>query len=124
MSVPSMAGQPVPARRDRGHTLGVWSLLMVPLLLVSGAVGGIVGFVLLGMKDLEGSEPMSEQGAWGWMVFALSTLILMVPMIVGIVLGVKARKLGERRLGTIGVAVCGATLVAYTVLSTLNVASQ
>jgi hypothetical protein len=97
---------------------------MVPLLLVSGAVGGIVGFVLLGMKDLEGSEPMSEQGAWGWMVFALSTLILMVPMIVGIVLGVKAGKLGERRLGTIGVAVCGAILVAYTVLSTLNVASQ
>jgi hypothetical protein len=97
---------------------------MVPFLLVSGAIGGIVGFVLLGMKDLEGSEPMSEQGAWGWMVFAVSTLILMVPMIVGIVLGARARKLGERRLGTIGMSVCGAILVAYTTLSTVNVASQ
>ena len=101
---------------SRGHTLGVRSLLMLPLLLVSGAVGGVVGFILLGFKNLEGSEPMSEQGAYGWMVLAVSTLLLMTPMIVGVVLGAKARKQGERRLGTIGMVIDGAILVGYTTL--------
>jgi len=37
-------------------------------------------------------------------------------MIVGVVLGAKARKQGERRLGTIGMVIDGAILVGYTTL--------
>ena len=41
-----------------------------------------------------------------------------VPQIVGIVLGVKARRLGERRLGTIGVIV-NAAIAAFLLLSSV-----
>ena len=122
MSTSGIAGHQASAGSSRGHTLGVWSLLMLPFLLVSGAAGGIVGFILLGFRELEGSEPMSEQGAYGWMVLAVSTLLFMTPMIVGVVLGTKARKLGER-LGTIGMVVDGAILVGYTALAFISAAT-
>ncbi len=50
------------------------------------------------------------------MVLVVSTLLFMTPMIVGVVLGAKARKLGERRLGTIGMVIDGAILVGHTAL--------
>lgn len=124
MSMPTMTGAPFAGTPDRGHTLGVWSLLMLPFLIVSGIVGGVVGLVLLGQGDLEGSEPLSEQGPWGISAFVVSTLLFMTPMIVGVVLGVKARRLGERKLGTIGVIVDGVILVLYTGLGTLNWLTQ
>ena len=123
MSTSGIVGNQASTGSSPGHTLGVWSLLMLPFLLVSGAAGGIVGFILLGFRELEGSEPMSEQGAYGWMVLAVSTLLFMTPMIVGVDLGTKARKLGERRLGTIGMVVDGAILVGYTALAFISAAT-
>ncbi|MGE5227551.1 MAG: hypothetical protein ACM3OO_11815 [Planctomycetaceae bacterium] len=114
------AGQPVPARPDRGHQLAVWSLAMIAFLVISAAVGGIVGWVLLSSQGLEGSEPMSEQGTIGWVAFGLSTAIFMAPMVVGVVLGAKARKLGERRLGTIGMVVDGVILLGYPAVAIAN----
>ena len=32
--------------------------------------------LLLGRRDLEGSEPMSVQGAYGWMVWAICKMAL------------------------------------------------
>ena len=123
MSTSGIAGHQASTGPSRGHTLGVWSLLMLPFLVVSGVVGGIVGFILLGFRDLEGSEPMSEQGAYGWMVLAVSTLLFMTPMIVGVILGARARSMGERRLGTIGMVVDGVVLVGYTGLAFIGAAT-
>jgi len=117
MSTSGIAGHPASVGAGRGHRFGVWSLMMLPFLVVSGVAAGIIGVVLLGLKNLEGSEPMSEQGGYGWMVFALATIIFMSPMIIGVVLGAKARNLGERKLGTIGMIVDGAILVGYTALA-------
>jgi hypothetical protein len=124
MSTPSVAGGPIAGPRDRGHTLGVWSLLMLPFLVVSGIVGGVAGSLLLAPGDLEGSEPLSQQGAWGVSASVVSTLLFMTPMIVGVVLGLRARRLGERRLGTIGPVVDGAILVLYMGLSTSSWLTQ
>jgi hypothetical protein len=127
MSSPAIPAEPGPVT-DRGsakaRSLGTWSLLMLPMLLVSGIAGGFLGFWLLGRKDLEGSEPMSVQGAYGWMTFVLSTAIFMAPMVVGIVLGVKAWRGGARRLGMAGTLIDGAILVVYPFLSTVNLLGQ
>ncbi len=114
-----VTGQPIPAG-SRAHTLGVWSLLMIPFLLVSGAAGGILGFVILNANGLEGSEPMSVQGTPGWIAFVLSTTIFMLPMMVGVVLGLKARRLGERRLGTAAAVIDAVILVGFLTIAWVN----
>jgi hypothetical protein len=45
-------------------------------------------------------------------------VLLAVPQIVGIVLGVKARRLGERRLGTAGVIV-NAAIAGFVLLTSV-----
>ncbi len=129
MSSPALPAEPEPEPvPDRGsaraRSLGTWSLLMLPMLLVAAIVDGILGFWLLNRKGLDGSEPMSVQGAYGWMVFALSTVILMVPMAVGVVLGLKAWRGGAKRLGMAGTLFDGAILVGYPLLATANLLSQ
>jgi hypothetical protein len=95
--------------------LGVWSLLMLVFLFPAAIVTAVVQLFILGSADLEGSEPMSVQGTTGWVAIVVGSLILMSPMVVGIVLGAKARKQGER-LGTVGLVIDGIVLIAYTVL--------
>jgi hypothetical protein len=56
-----------------------------------------------------------EAGAWGVAAFVLMLVLSAVPPAVGIVLGVRARRLGERRLGTIGV-VANAVVAVWFVL--------
>ena len=55
---------------------------------------------------------------WGVAAFLLMVFLVAVPQIVGIVLGVKARRLGERRLGTAGVVV-NAVIGVYLLLSSV-----
>jgi hypothetical protein len=96
---------------------------MVPLLLVTFAVSFVVQEVILGTQDLEGSEPMSQQGAIGWLSFGLGMLIFLAPLAAGVFLGARARKLGATRLGWTGMLVDGALFVGLFVplfISTLN----
>jgi hypothetical protein len=66
---------------------------------------------------------MSVQGTTGWVAIVVGSLILMSPMVVGIVLGAKARTQGER-LGTIGMVIDGVILIAYTALVFGNALTQ
>lgn len=120
-AIPAGAGSGSPSR---AHTQGVWSLLMLPMLLVTGAVAAVVGINLLGRRGLEGSEPMSVQGAYGWVVFAMTTVVFLAPLIVGVVLGVKALRGGERRLGLTGILVDGLILVAYPIVGVIGLLGQ
>jgi len=61
-TAPSPAGLADP-ERDRAHRLGVWSLVMLAFLIPAAIVSGLVSWFILGSAGLEGSEPMSEQGA-------------------------------------------------------------
>jgi hypothetical protein len=122
----SHAAQPPQADasiQDHAHTLGVWSLLMLVFLIPAAIVSAVVSLFILGSADLEGSEPMSVQGTTGWIALLLGTAILMSPMLVGIVLGAKARKQGER-LGTIGMVIDGVIFVGYLLLVFGNTLTQ
>jgi hypothetical protein len=95
---------------------------MVPALVVTFCVSFGVQVWILGLKGLEGSEPMSEQGAVGWLSFAVGMVIFLAPLAVGVLLGSKAQRLGEHRLGLAGILVNGVLLVSlllWAFISTL-----
>ena len=63
-------------------------------------------------------DSLKEAGAWG-VVIGLSLIVLIVvPQIIGIVLGVRAHRLGEVRLGRAGI-VLNAAIATYLVLSSV-----
>ena len=125
MSVPAVPVSATPSEDvPRGRQLGRWSLLMLPMLLVTAIVAGFLGMFLLGRRDLEGSEPMSVQGAYGWMVWALCTIIFIAPTAVGFVFGLQARRLGARGAGLAGMLVNGLIFVGYPTLSFVSLLGQ
>ena len=98
------------------------SLLMVAATLAAAVVAGIIGTVLqLSVFDLGDEELLTRAGAWGYVAAVLLLALMVLPALVGIALGVRARRLGERVLGTTGVSV-NAVVAAYlcvTVAATL-----
>ena len=61
-------------------------------------------------------DTLTEVGAWGVLAAVFLIALLTVPSLVGTVLGVKARRLGERRLGE-AVIVLNAAIAAYYMLT-------
>lgn len=98
---------------EPGRRAGAQSLLMVATTTAAAVVAGIVGtFLQLVVFELDDQELLPEAGPWGY-VAGISLLALMIlPAVVGVRFGVRARHLGERRLGTTGVVVNGA-IAAY-----------
>lgn len=98
------------------------SLLMLPALAVSAAVGGLVGFWMLNARDLDGSEPIAEQGAYGWMVRVLANgVILVAPSYAGLWLAVRARRLGGGRLALVAVAAhLGVIALVWSLIAVSN----
>jgi hypothetical protein len=85
---------------------------------VAGLVGTFLQFVVF---DLEEQELLPEAGVWGYVAGFFLLALMVLPAVVGMVLGVRARRLGERRLGTTGLivnAVIGTYLV-FTFAATL-----
>ena len=112
-----------PARRQRfslpvepGRRAATWSLLMLAgtavALLAAGAMGTFLQLVVF---DLEEQESIGHAGAWGYVAGFFLLALMTLPALVGIVLGVRARHLGERRRGTTGVIV-NALIAAYFVI--------
>ena len=112
-----------PAHRHRlslpvepGRRTAAWSLLMVAgtavALLVAGAVGTFLQLVVF---DLEEQESIGHAGAWGYVAGFFLLALMTLPPLVGIILGIRARHLGARRRGTVGLAV-NALIAAYLVI--------
>ena len=59
----------------------------------------------MSVLDLSEGDLLTDAGVWGVIAAVPLMLLVVAPQIVGIVLGVKARRQGERRLGTTGVIV-------------------
>jgi len=101
-----------PARR-----VATWSLLMAAATLfatlIAGAVGTFLQFVVF---DLEEQQLLSEAGTWGYVAGVGLLTLMVVPALTGIVLGARARHLGERRRGTAGIIV-NALIAAYLLFS-------
>ena len=92
---------------------------MVAATAVAGLIAGAAGTLLqLVVFDLEEGQLLSEAGAWGYVTAFFLVALMVTPAAVGIVLGIRARRLGERRLGTAGIVVN--TLVAsYLVVTAI-----
>lgn len=99
---------------DGARSLAIRSLMMIPAMLGTAILAGLVGWWLLGLRDLEGSEPMSEQGAYGWLVRIFTNgVILLAPAYAGLWWGSKARRLGA---GTISLVAIGVNALAVAVV--------
>jgi hypothetical protein len=113
-------------RHDRGHfwhdphRSAVASLLTVPAMLAWMALLMPVGWGLQSALGLDDTEMLYEAGAWGVAAFGLMSVLSAVPPTVGIVLGVRARRLGERRLGTMGVAANAVVAVLFVLAPVLQ----
>ena len=109
----------LPKEAHPGRRLAIWSLLMVPALIVLYVPYYFVGSALQSALGLAEDELLTEAGFLGVLAAALMIALMVIPPIVGVVLGVKARHADERRLGTIGVvlnAAIGAFLLLTSVL--------
>lgn len=120
MSVPfvSLDRGHLPRTVRPGRRLAISSLLMVPALAVFYVAAYLIGVALMNALGLTEGELLKEAGAWGWVAAVFLMVLLAVPQIVGIVLGVKARHLGERRLGTDGV-IANAVIASFFLLTSL-----
>jgi hypothetical protein len=107
---------------EPGRRSGIASLLMVPALVLWYPLAYLVGAGFQHALGLADDELLTEAGAWGVAAAVVMLAFIAVPQVVGIVLGVKARRLGEHRLGTAGVAVnavVGGFLLATSVAQLL-----
>lgn len=121
MSVTSQV-QPTTPRRPGGRWM-TRSWLMVPLLVPSMILTFVIAVVLLGTAELEGSEPMSEQGFIGWVVVLVTLLLGPLPAYFGVWFGLKAHRLGEGTAAIIATVVNGLAiggLWLLTVVTTVN----
>lgn len=118
MSVSISPASPKRASRDAhpGRRLALASLLMVPAFLLAYLPLYLVGEALSSVLDVAEGKLLIEAGLLGWLAWAAMLVLLLVPQGVGAALGRKARNLGDRRLGTIGIAV-NATLGGYLFVS-------
>jgi hypothetical protein len=83
--------------------------------LIAGAAGTFLQFIVF---DLEEQQLLSGAGAWGYVAAFFLLALMVVPASVGIVLGFRARRLGERRLGTTGLVV-NALVASYLVVTAI-----
>lgn len=101
---------PRPGRRE-----GIASLLMLPVAALLLAPLYPIGSALQDALGLEEGELLPQAGTWGWIAAVLMVALLAAAPVAGVALGARARRLGERRLGTVGV-VANMTIGAYLVL--------
>ena len=108
--------------QDPGRRVATESLLMVAATAVAAVVAGIIGtFLQFVVFDLGEQELLTEAGVWGYVAAVLLLALMVLPGVMGIVLGIRARRLGEHRLGTTGMIVNTAigTYLVFTVAATL-----
>jgi hypothetical protein len=91
----------------RARRFGLASVLMVPALLLSLVVSTVVGYAIMGALDVADTETLYSAGAVGYLAAVLVALVLVSPQLLGVWLGLKARRLGETGLGTAGLVANG-----------------
>ena len=104
----------------RARRFGLASVLMVPALLLSLVVSTVVGYAVMGALDVADNETLYSAGAVGYLAAALVTLLLISPQLLGVWLGLKARRLGETGLGTAGLVANGVIAGFMVVTMLLN----
>lgn len=83
-------------------------------------VGTLVQSVVLGLEE---QQLLTAAGVWGYAAEVLLLALMLLPTLVGIVLGGRARRFGERRLGAAGIVangLLGTYLITTTVANLLS----
>jgi hypothetical protein len=101
-----------------GRRVAIASLLMIPATVLLYPILYLVGAGLQSALDLADDELLVDAGALGVAAAALMLLLTALPQIVGVVLGVRARRSGDPRLGAVGVA-ANAIVGGFFLLSSL-----
>jgi hypothetical protein len=97
--------------------LATQSLLMVAATAGAAVIAGGVGtFLQVIVFDLEEQELLSEAGVPGYVAGCFLVTLMASPAVLGMVLGIRARRLGERGLGTTGIVV-NAVIAMYLVVT-------
>jgi hypothetical protein len=93
------------------------SLLMVVATVAAALVAGMIGtFLQLVVFGLDEQELLPEAGGWGYVAAVALLAVMVLPSVVGVTLGFRARRLGERRLGATGIVV-NAVIGGYLTLT-------
>lgn len=106
-----------PAPRP-GRTLAIVSLVLVAAPIALYVPLYLVGSALLDALGVAEGELLVEAGVVGVLAWAAMLVLVAMPSIVGVVLALRARRLGERRLGTLGI-VLNTLTGAYVLLASI-----
>lgn len=102
---------------SRAARLTKWSFLMLVMVIPAAIVSALISVALLSQRGLDGSEPMSVQGSYGWFVRILGNIvILLAPAYAGLTLGIMARRHGGGRRALVAV-VAHAVVIAIVWLA-------
>jgi hypothetical protein len=112
----------LPAAPRPGRTLAITSLVLVaaPILLYVPLY--LVGWALMEALGVAEGELLLEAGVRGVLAWASMLVLVATPSVVGVVLGARARRLGEHQLGTLGVVLntlTGAYVLLASILQTV-----
>ncbi len=97
---------------------------MLPLLVPSGVLAFVAAVVLLGTANLEGSEPMSEQGLVGWLAVLLGLVIWPLPAYFGVWFGTRGIRRGQGYAAIIATALNAAAIAGIWLLSIVTTVNQ
>jgi hypothetical protein len=74
----------------------------VVALIVAGAVGTVLQVVVF---HLEEQESIGHAGAWGYLAGFLLIALTVLPAVAGVILAIRAQRLGERSRGNLAFAI-------------------
>ena len=86
----------------RAAALSLRMLAVTALALLVAAVAGT--FLQSAVFGLEDQESIGHAGPWGYLAGFVLLALMTLPALAGVVLGIRARRLGERRRGSTAVA--------------------
>jgi MFS family permease len=119
-----LIGADSPCTEEPGRRVAAWSLLMVAGTAVALLLAGVAGtFLQLVVFDLDEQESIGHAGAWGYVAGFFLLALMALPALAGIVLGVRARRVGERRRGTTGVLVNALIAACLVIPGVANILS-
>jgi hypothetical protein len=99
-----------------GRGLAIASIALVPGVAVAFAVGVVVGSLVQQALGLAEDESLRAAGAAGVLAALALIALLCAPQAIGLWLGLRARRLGQRGLATAGILANG-LLLAYLLVA-------